>query len=90
MAELARRDRYGAAVIEHDIVSVWSDTEKILHHTLYNELRVAPEVHRVLPTDALLNPRAYRENMTQTMFETLKAPAMYMANHTVLYGRRAS
>jgi len=55
-------------LIDHDIVSVWSDTEKILHHTSYNELRVAEE-HPVLPTEALLNPKAYRERMTQTVFE---------------------
>ena len=59
--------------------------EKILHHTLYNELRVAPEEHLVLPTDAFLNPKAYRVRMTLTLFETLKAPAMYMASQTVLY-----
>ena len=59
-------------LIEHDTVSVWSDMEKIKHHTLYNEFRVAPE-DPLLPTDAFLNSKAYRERMTKTMFEVESA-----------------
>jgi len=55
--------------IEHSIITNWNDTEKIWHHTSYNELRVAPEEHPVLPTDALLNPKAHPQHMTQIMFE---------------------
>ena len=68
-------------LIAHGIITNLNDMEDIWHHTFYRELKDAPEEHPVLPTD----PKAYRERMTQTRFETFNVPARIMATPIVLY-----
>ena len=62
----------------------WNDMEFLLHHTFYNELRIAPEEHPILTTEHLRNPIANKERMTQILFETFNVPAIYMAYPGVL------
>merc|ERR1719326_1308492 len=70
--------------IEHGIITSWDDMEKIWDHTFQNELRVDPEEHPVLLTEAPLNPKTNREKMITTMFETFSVPSFYVAVQAVL------
>jgi actin-related protein len=70
--------------IEHGIVTNWDDMEKIWHHTFYNELRVTPDEHPVMLTEAPLNPKANRERMIQIMFESFGVPQVYVSIQAVL------
>ena len=65
-------------------ITDWDDMEKLWHYTLQVELRVSPEHHPILLTEAPQTPREQRERMTQIMFEVFNVPCLYVQNTAVL------
>jgi actin, other eukaryote len=51
-------------------VTNWEDMETIWNYTFYKQLRVNPEEHPVLLTEAPENPKINREKMVTMMFGT--------------------
>jgi actin len=70
--------------IEHSCVASVDDYEKVLHHTFYDELRVAPEEHPCLFVEPPLTSKSSREKLLQIMFETFSNPATALVNSGVL------
>ncbi|KAM9852898.1 actin, cytoplasmic A3-like [Aulostomus maculatus] len=70
--------------VENGVIMDWDNMEKIWYYTFYTELRLSPEEHPVLFTEAPLNPKANREKMMEIMFENLMIPSMYTASQPVL------
>eukprot|EP01018_Ginkgo_biloba_P027517 Gb_20008 [translate_table: standard] len=69
--------------LKHGIVSDWDDMELIWHDMLYNQLRLSPEEHPILLTEAPLKPNRNREKMTRIMFEAFAVPAMCVPNQAL-------
>ena len=68
------------------LIQNWDDAEALLHHCMYNELRVAPEEHPVLmilPSPPF-TAKASKEKLTQIMFETFSVPGFYLGDSSVL------
>jgi len=64
--------------MDRGIVTNWDNMELVWHHAFYQALRVAPEEHPLLFTEAPLNPRSNRELAAEVMFETFYSPALYV------------
>mmetsp|Transcript_987 Transcript_987/g.1179 ORF Transcript_987/g.1179 Transcript_987/m.1179 type:complete len:377 (-) Transcript_987:78-1208(-) len=70
--------------ISSGIVTEWELMEKVWEYCFSNELRVDPTEHKVLLTEAPMNPKANREKMTQLMFETFQVQGLYVAIQAVM------
>ncbi|XP_078061851.1 actin-1-like [Mustelus asterias] len=71
-------------VVTNGIVTDWDALEMLWHHVFYQELRVAPEEHAVLLSDAPLSPTTNRERAAELLFEGFGVPAMYVVHQSLL------
>eukprot|EP00330_Aristerostoma_sp_ATCC50986_P010896 CAMPEP_0114580306 /NCGR_PEP_ID=MMETSP0125-20121206/4623_1 /TAXON_ID=485358 ORGANISM="Aristerostoma sp., Strain ATCC 50986" /NCGR_SAMPLE_ID=MMETSP0125 /ASSEMBLY_ACC=CAM_ASM_000245 /LENGTH=315 /DNA_ID=CAMNT_0001771799 /DNA_START=25 /DNA_END=972 /DNA_ORIENTATION=+ len=70
--------------VEHGIVTSWDDMEQVWHNCYFNEIRVHPEEHPAMLTEAPMNPKANREKMISIMFENFNVPKFYVQVQAVL------
>ncbi|XP_049446591.1 uncharacterized protein LOC125897350 [Epinephelus fuscoguttatus] len=69
--------------IKNGIIRNWDEMEKIWHHT-FQQLRVEPDDHPVMLTEAAMNPLENRQRMVEIMFECFNVPFTYVAMQAVL------
>lgn len=70
-------------IVRRQIVD-WEAMEMLWNHTLYNELKIPPEDHAILLSEAPKNTKQNRERTTQIMFEFFNVPCLYLTNQAVL------
>eukprot|EP00062_Callorhinchus_milii_P019277 gi/632973651/ref/XP_007903256.1/ PREDICTED: uncharacterized protein LOC103186195 isoform X1 [Callorhinchus milii] len=70
--------------MKHGVVNNWDEMEKIWHHAFYHQLRIEPEEHPVLLTEAAMNPHQNRERMVEILFDSFNVPFSYVAMQAVL------
>lgn len=70
--------------IESGIINDWETMNLVWEYCFNNELRVQANEHRVLVTEAPLNPKANREKMCEVFFETHNVAGLYVAIQAVL------
>jgi len=70
--------------LEHGIVRDWADMERIWHHTFYDQLRLNPDEHPVIVTEAPMNPKRNRERMVEMLFEKFCVPSAYIVIQAVM------
>ncbi len=73
----------GKIVAKHGVVKDWGRYRTLLRN-VFDALGVDPKGQRVLLTEAPLNPKANREQMTQILFDDFGVDAMYIAIRAVL------
>lgn len=70
--------------LENGIVQNWSDMEKIWRYCYFDQLKTDPEIHPVLVTEAVLNPKKNREKMMEIFFDEFKVPGFVVFTQAVL------
>ncbi|PVU87906.1 hypothetical protein BB559_005823 [Furculomyces boomerangus] len=71
-------------VLADGMVDDWDAYEKILDYALYNQLRINPEEHPIMVSEASWNSAEKREKLTELMFEKFKCPGFYVCKSAVL------
>jgi len=70
--------------MENGIIHNWDDMTAIWKYSFEDRLKIQPENHRILLTEAPLNPRKNREKMVEIMIEQFGFEGVHVAVQAVL------
>ena len=70
--------------ITNGIVQKWDDMCHLYDHTFYERLKIDPTEHRIMLTEAALNPKSNRKRLVETMFETYQFAGVHCSIQAVL------
>jgi actin-related protein len=80
--------RFVRRVVERGITTSWDHQGRIWRHAFFNKLNLDPKAdsitHPIFVIESLLNPKANREKLVQTMFEKFQVPELFIEKTPVL------
>jgi actin-related protein 2 len=70
--------------LDNGIIRNWEDMEHLWNYTFNNKLGIEPRDHRIVLTEAPMNPAGNREKMLEIMFEKYGFKAVYVGVQAML------
>lgn len=70
--------------VENGVVKDWEDMQHLWDHTFSEKLKIEPNQHKIMLTEAPLNPKSNRRNTIEIMFERYGFQAVHMAIQAML------
>jgi len=70
--------------ITNGIVQKWEDMEHLYNYTFFERLKIDPKEHKIMLTEAAMNPKKNREKLVETMFETYGFNGVHCSIQAVL------
>ena len=70
--------------ITNGIVKNWEDMTHLYDYTFNERLKIDPKEHKIMLTEAAMNPKKNREQLVETMFETYGFQGVHCSIQAVL------
>jgi actin-related protein 2 len=70
--------------LDNGIIRNWEDMEHLWNYTFGSKLGIEPKDHRIVLTEAPMNPTGNREKMLEIMFEKYGFKAVYVGVQAML------
>jgi len=81
----AARDMLETAYpISNGIVTNWEDMTHLYNYTFFDRLKIDPKEHKIMLTEAAMNPKKNREKLVECMFETYGFDGVHCSIQAVL------